>query len=240
MTNQFLPPDAANDRRSNALSCYLLSEQEKEREYLAREMHDSLGQYLLRIRHLAMLGTGDAGASPTATGYCEQISALAAEALQEMRRLIQGLRPEELDCLGFSEAVRAMVSGAAKSSATRFQVDIDEVDELLTPAAEINLFRVAQEGVNNILKHARASACRIAIKRQPRALYIGISDDGIGFNAEGADGSPSAGPGFGLSSIRERIQMLGGELKVSSVPAAGTTLRAVIPIPIQPKAQAGG
>jgi signal transduction histidine kinase len=210
----------------------LFHAQEHEKQCLAREMHDSLGQYLVRIRHLALLGTQRPGPSTAAARQCAEISSLAATAIQEMRRIIQGLRPEELDCLGFSEAVRAMVEAAAASTTTRFNIDVDQVDDLLTSSADINLFRVIQEGVNNIINHSRASLASIVIKRRPRSLWLVIRDDGVGLDPRRFSGRRQTQDGFGLSSMRERIQILGGELQMSSGPETGTTLQAEIPLPV--------
>ena len=134
------------------------------------------------------------------------------------------LRPFELDRIGFKKAVEAMISKISDSSGTRYFKDIDELDGVLNNTALIYLYRLIQEGLNNILKHAEASVVMLEVKREGDRVRLQLDDNGKGFDPSGAR------VGLGLSGMEERAKLLGGEFQLASAPGEGTRIRIVIPL----------
>jgi len=150
-----------------------------------------------------------------------QISTVASQAITEVKTISHNLRPYQLDRLGLSRAVHALLESIAPSSPTRFETSIDDVDEIFSKEAEINLYRIVQEAVNNVIKHADATEARIAIMRNPGSVTITIQDNGKGFvpqRSESKDG------GFGLIGMAERVRILGGKHTIQSAPGQGTII----------------
>ena len=229
----------------------LIDSQESERKRIATELHDSLGQHLLIIKNRALIGGEAANGDGRVTHQFHEIAASATAGIQEVRDIAYDLRPVHLDTLGLTSTIEDMVERVGHTSSTVFAADIRDVDGVLSPQAEINLYRILQESVNNISKHARASHARIAIRGDRHELRITIDDDGDGFTPDAPrsgvprSGAPSSalgvaaavaapGPalrsGVGLTGIAERVRMLGGSLAVRSAPGHGTTLSIRLPV----------
>jgi two-component system, sensor histidine kinase LadS len=223
-------PNQAAELDQQAVSHRLIASAERDRKWLAMEMHDGLGQYLLRMKNLASIGAKQQDACPSIVRKFDEISMLASKAIDEVRNISTGLRPEELDRFGFTQALLAMVETSSGAVNTRFIMEIDDIDKLLPPEQEINLFRVVQESVNNILKHSNARCAWIEIMRKPAAIELTIWDDGIGFDSSRMAKTIPFELGFGLSNMKERVKILGGELKVIAKVNEGTILRVVIPL----------
>lgn len=214
------------------ISSLLIAAAERDRKWLAMEMHDGLGQYLLRIKNLGILGAKQANTSPATLRKFEEITMIAAKAIEEVRNISSGLRPEELDRFGLTQALLAMVETSSSSVNVRFIVDIDDLDHLLLPEQEINFFRIVQESVNNILKHSKASCAWIEIGYNSGAIEATIWDDGTGFDSSRLAKTEPFELGFGLSNMKERARILGGHLSVFSKVNEGTILRLVIPVEV--------
>ena len=194
----------------------LISSQEQERRRIAGELHDGLAQRLTMMKNMALLHqqSGDISAN----GNLKEIATEAGEALREVREISHALRPYQLDYLGLKGALEALLKKAAGSSTTGFSYDIADTGDLLSKDAQINLYRVVQECVQNILKHAQASLARITLSHDGRRARLEIVDDGLGF----APRSDRAG--LGLTSISERVELLGGKLEIASQPGQGTRI----------------
>ena len=134
----------------------------------------------------------------------------------------------QLDRLGLTLAIQAIIKKVAQSSAIRFESEIDPVDDLFSPEVEINFYRIVQESLNNIVKHSEADSSMIKIKRDERSVKLAISDDGKGFDYE-SDGNGKGG--FGLTGIAERAAIINGRYTLHSVPGEGTTLALTIDLP---------
>ncbi len=208
----------------------LIASQENERQRIAGELHDGLGQNLLVIKNLAALGVRSAQNDPAKSEQFTAISHLASQAVGEVRQIAHALRPFELDRLGLTKALTWMVKPVAESSNIRFSVEMDEVDGLFPPEFEINLYRVVQESLSNILKHSQATTARLQVKREPRQVRVTIQDQGRGFVVPTA-ASASASGGMGLTDMSERVRIMGGQFSIESAPGAGTLLRLLIPLP---------
>jgi signal transduction histidine kinase len=193
----------------------------EERARLARELHDAVSQRLFSIRAHARAAQMLVARDPAkAAAEVAAIAELGAQAHAELRAVIDGLAPPELD--GLAESLRryALLAGRAHGIAVRLSVaDVPELD----PRAQAAAFRVAQEALHNALRHSDASEVHVTLTRARRRVVLEIRDDGSGFDPELASG------GLGLASMRERAAAVGGELRVSSAPGAGTRVRLAVP-----------
>ena len=196
--------------------------QELERRRLARELHDQTGQELTSV----LLGLK---AVEEAKSDAERAKALAAvreqvvETLHDVRRLAVELRPKALDDFGLAAALERLRD--TFSEQTGMRVDLESrIRDRLPPDVETALYRIVQEALTNIVKHAQANAVSIVLARKAGAVTALIEDDGRGFNHDGS------GEGLGLLGMGERLALLGGRLKVESRPGAGTTIVAEVPL----------
>jgi signal transduction histidine kinase/ligand-binding sensor domain-containing protein len=202
----------------------LIESQEQERKRVAAELHDSLGQSLQVIKGRAQLGLNRPGDSLEGTKQFEEISTAASQAIQEVRAISHALRPAELDQLGLAKAIEWMVEKTGETSTTRFGCEVDGVDRF-PPEIEITIYRIAQEGINNVLKHANAAEAILQLQREAAAVRFSIYDNGCGFE------KPPRADGQGLMGIAERVRLLGGKFEIQSAPGKGTRLTVAIPLP---------
>ncbi len=206
----------------------LIASQEAERRRIAAELHDSLGQNLILIKNRAQLAIDQAAAAPALRTEFESLREMAAQAIAEVRQISHDLRPNQLDQVGLTRALEAMIEAAAASSKFPITRQLDPVDDLFTPEAATHVYRVAQECISNILKHAQARSARVLLERDVREVCLWIEDDGRGFTAvPGELGLITSG--LGLSSIAERVRILGGKLKIDSRPGQGARIEVRIP-----------
>jgi signal transduction histidine kinase/ligand-binding sensor domain-containing protein len=207
----------------------LIESQEQERKRVAAEMHDSLGQNLLIIKNRALLGRMTVGTDGAVGEQFDEISQTASQAIDEVREIAYNLRPHHLDRLGLTKTLEAMIDRAAAASTIRFTWRIADMDGALSKESEINLYRIVQECINNILRHSQASEAEIEINRDEHGAQIRISDNGLGFVAETA--ATEVRRGFGLTGIGERVRMLGGALSIHSGAGQGTRITIKLPLP---------
>lgn len=215
----------------------LVMAQEEERRRIARDMHDQFGQQLTAlILKLGMLKEDCGGQK----GLCEQV-----ENLEEVARrldadvdfLVWELRPTALDDLGLQDALANFAHNWSK----HFRIPVEVLTrglrkEASTSEIDTMLYRIAQEALNNVAKHARASSVSILLEGRADAVSLIIEDDGVGFDAEHKSGANDEG--LGLVGIRERAALVGGTTEVESQPGEGT--RVIVRIPAPPSAQKGG
>jgi signal transduction histidine kinase/ligand-binding sensor domain-containing protein len=208
----------------------LIAREEAERKRVAGELHDSLGQDLLVVKNRALLAMHALPAGGPAHEQVAQISDVASDAIANVRRIAQNLRPYQIDRLGLTTALRSGIDAVAIASGLEFDVSVDDIDGLLSTEAEINLFRIVQESLNNVVKHAKATHVRVRIERTSDSLRLEIVDDGHGFvQLRGSQIALTPG-GMGLSGIAERTQILGGSSSVDSTPGIGTRVRVSVPL----------
>ncbi len=213
-------------RIQQEFSARLMESQENERKRIAGELHDSLGQNLLVIRNRALLGLKDDALSPHARNQLDQISAVASQSINEVREIAYDLRPYQLDRLGLTKAVASITSALATS--VKFSMSIDPIDEEVGNDHAIHVYRIVQEGINNILKHSAATEARVAIRVEGSTLRITISENGKGMPTESTSGSEGQ-RGLGLVGITERAKVLNGTVAIESTPGQGTILTVLIP-----------
>lgn len=199
-----------------------------ERHRLSRELHDSVTQSLYSVTMYAeaavrLLATGDGA---TATEHLRELRDTAQEALREMRLLIFELRPPVLSKIGLAAALQARLDSVEMRGGmqTELHIDGERKRERLSRAAEEELYHIAQEALNNILKHSNAHHVWVYLCFSDAKTILEICDDGIGF-APSAEGNG----GLGLASLQERADKMGASLKIDSSPGAGTAIRVVVP-----------
>jgi signal transduction histidine kinase/streptogramin lyase len=211
-----------------AFSRRLIESQEIERKRIAAELHDGLQQSLSIIANRANLALDKRRDPDRAFDQVSEIAATASDALKEVREIAYDLRPVELDRLGLTKALAAMAKKVSVSTGIDISADIDDVDDVFPGQSEINLYRVVQECVNNIVKHSGASRASIEIKRLDPDVSLTIQDNGKGFAMGTGGQSDGRQSGFGLIGISERARMLGGKPTIQSSPGLGTTVNVLI------------
>lgn len=199
----------------------------EERNRLARELHDSVTQVLFSLTLNLEAASGLLEKKPEKAGaLVSRSSEMAAEALAEMRSLIFELRPAALQEKGLAAALTNHVNLLRRRTGLEVSLTLEGEDRL-PPEMEFCLYRVAQEALNNAVKHARAQSVRVWYTVEPGLATLTVQDDGVGFDPLAGFGGQS----FGMIGMRERLAEAGGTLSVSSAPGSGTRLEARIPLP---------
>jgi signal transduction histidine kinase len=204
--------------------------QEEERRRFARDLHDGLGQNITAILHQLEQIAAEPGLPDAAQRRVERSLDLCARALHDTRNLARLLRPKILDDLGLCAALHWLVRTV--SDGAGFAVDVDCDSELQDANGDIAtlVFRLAQEALNNVAKHAHASHVLIRVAVHADRLHLLIADDGRGCDAGAVLAPERARLSTGLGSMHERIALFGGTLSLISSPGDGTQLRAVMPL----------
>jgi len=198
--------------------------QESERKRLSRELHDEVGQALTSI--LLRLKVLQDEKDITVIGdRLNGLRLLTSQTLEEIRRMAGDLRPMMLDDLGLLAAIRWYVQKCAEHSKINIVCKVGEDVGRLKPEIESVLYRVVQEGVTNILRHSQASNAYVIIERTPRKVLLTISDDGKGIRSDREKLT-----GLGLIGMRERVSLVGGQLRIESVPDEGTRILVELPV----------
>jgi two-component system, sensor histidine kinase LadS len=212
---------------SEQYSQSLISTLENERKRLSGEFHDSIGQNLLVIRNRILLMLKQTQTN----GQKEKLDGLAAitsETLDEIRAISQNLRPTTLDTIGLTASLSNMLARLKRSTEIKIEVVCPQnIDEIIAKELEINVYRILQELMNNVLKHSKASHATVTITQNEHQLLIEIKDDGVGFDTQKM-ALTNAGNGF--TSIKERVKILRGEMKIVSEIQKGTTVEIALPI----------
>ena len=207
-----------------AFARQLIESQEGERKRLARELHDGLAQSLLIVKNWALIGLNSLAQDHPTREHLTEISETTSLALSEVREIAHNLRPAQLERLGLTSTIKEMVQHVSNSSDIEFIAEIDNIDGLLSKESEINLYRVVQECVNNVIKHSAATKSWVSIKRTAHGARIICKDNGKGFDAE----TKLPRSGMGLTSVAERVRMIGGKYTVESALRKGATIEVVI------------
>ncbi len=211
-------------QQSRALGLSVISAQEEERRRLAREIHDGPAQLLANVVLRIDVCQRLAEENPArCTGELQQLKDLVRISLQEVRKVIFDLRPMALDDLGLVPALREV----AKAYQTRTAVEVDLAafgeERRFEPAFEVAVFRLVQEAMTNIDKHARASKIWITLERRGNDLRVSVKDNGVGFDVESVRRSAAAK--FGLHGMRERVELVGGRMDIQSAAGQGTRIQ---------------
>jgi len=205
--------------------------QEDERRRLARELHDGIGQQLTALRHrLDALARSVDGAGDASNPLYQALE-ICDSAIQETRALSRLLRPQVLDDLGLEAALNWLARHSAESGGYDVEVDVGALPSPMDGDLSTLIFRVAQEALTNVLKHARAKHVVIRLaERRDQGLQLLIVDDGEGCDVDAAFAKASDGRSTGLASMRERVRLFGGRFTVVSRPGEGMQLRVLVPL----------
>jgi signal transduction histidine kinase len=204
--------------------------QEDERRRVAQELHDQ------PVQTLIILCRGLDAVSANAMlpeGTRKQVAAArqtAEETIEGLRRIARGLRPPALDDLGLQACIGQLVTDIEERTDILAELRLPERPTRLTPEVELAIFRIAQEALSNVERHARAHNVSVALAVERNAIALFVDDDGVGFEHPAAASGPSS-TSLGLIGMTERAQLLGGNLEIVSTPGGGTQLRAVVPFP---------
>ena len=214
-------------RQLKALSRHVLEVQELERRRVAMELHDELGQSLTAIKINLQLGAQLKG--QVLADLNQECIHIVEDALLQVRRLATTLRPSMLDDLGLAPALNWI----AEQSAGRggFAVNFHHVraQARLAPDIETACFRIVQEALTNITRHAQASRVEINLRREDEAVVLSVQDDGIGFDIESMRQRAMLGGSLGVLGMQERASLIGGQLSIQSVPGKGSTVQLTCP-----------
>jgi PAS domain S-box-containing protein len=215
--------------RLQILSRQLVEVQEAERRSLARELHDEIGQALtlVKINLQAALRSPD----PMPAPHLAESIGIVDRTLQQVRKLSLDLRPSLLDDLGLVPALRWYVDRQGQLGGFTAQFAGDPLEERLPPEVEIACFRIVQEALTNVMRHAGARQVRVELRRGQEELRLTICDDGEGFDVPAAWAGAVRGESLGLLSMEERVQLLGGRIEFESEPGQGTEIRVCLPAP---------
>ncbi|HEV8339226.1 MAG TPA: sensor histidine kinase [bacterium] len=209
----------------------LLLAQEEERQRIAQDFHDHSGQIVTAlIIQLDQLAADVGAKNKQLAADLHRVRGLADQFLDDLRKLIYDLRPPVLDDLGLGPAVRWYLDSYVRPTGLDVDLKVDDLAGRLPQDLETVAFRIFQEAVTNVLRHARASRMEIRLNRKGAWLTLMVLDNGMGFDP---DGGPDASErrSLGLHGMRERAQLVDGSVQILSAPGVGTTVLARLPIP---------
>jgi len=206
--------------------------QEEERGRIARELHDGIGQNLTALKHQFALIA--ARLEPQQKDLRERMDAgiaLCAQTLEDTRVLSRLLRPQVLDDLGLEAALQWLARTLGEAGGVQVQLDLAALT-MLDSGLQTVVFRIAQEALGNVVRHARATSATVQLQSRGDWLRLAIEDDGAGFDVGDALATSSAGRSAGLTGMRERARLYGGELRIESAPGR-TRLQIAFPLAAQ-------
>jgi signal transduction histidine kinase len=216
----------ASTARMQSLAHRLVEAQENERRHIARELHDEAGQALVSLRYGLRLLEKEIDAGAAVGGRLTELVQTTDSVIDGLHRLAADLRPASLDHLGLEAALRQLSRSAATGLTVRFKAR-GLAGERLPAMMETALYRVVQEAMTNVVRHAQATRVDVLAQRRGERVLVMVEDDGVGFEL----GQARSGDHFGLLGMRERAEALGGTLTVESSPGAGTTVVVEVPCP---------
>lgn len=204
----------------------IMAAQDEERRRFARDLHDALGQHLTALR-MGLLAAERGAGDEESRRRAADLGRLAADSLDEVRRLARGLAPPVLEDFGLSVAIRRLCEDFRSAHGVEVTLTDEWPDGArLDPAVEATAYRLVQESLTNVARHAAASRVAVTLRAEPDRLRLTIRDDGRGFDP-GEQRTP--GQGLGLRSIQERAAWAGGEARISSTPGRGTIVEVWLP-----------
>lgn len=220
-----------SEQRLRFLTSQLLSAQERERKRISMELHDELGQSLtvlkLQIRAIERNLRED---QQDLKKECRELLQYLDGVIDNVRRLSRDLSPAILEDLGLSSALKYLLEGAGKHFAVQHSFEVEELDRLFPQDAQIMIYRIFQECLTNISKHAQATEVSVSIRTEAGSVSIALEDNGGGFNVTEVLGRDVTERGLGLAALDERARMLGGSLLICSEPGVGTKVVCHIPL----------
>jgi signal transduction histidine kinase len=220
-----------SEKRLRSLSSQLLKAQEKERKRLSIELHDELGQALALLKHrIRSIGKKLHEGQVLLHAECQDTNQYVDQIIDNVRRLSRDLSPSILEDLGLSSALRWLLEDFGKRHAMHTSLDIEDIDYLFSQEAQTNLYRIFQEALTNISKHADARHVSFTVKKKDSRVYFMMEDNGKGFAVNQVKEMQSFEKGMGLAAMEERVHMLGANLDLQSKENRGTRVSFWVPI----------
>jgi PAS domain S-box-containing protein len=214
-----------SERELRFLSSQLLSAQEKERRRLSIELHDELGQALMVLKlKLRSIREGLRPEQRSLQATCDELLGYINDVSENVRRLSRDLSPNILEDLGLSAAIRWLVEKSCKHSNLKSTLEMTELEGLFTRERQITVYRIVQECLTNIAKHAQASHVSVTVTKQDDLFFFRVEDNGKGFDVDEVLGKDPRTKGLGLAAMYERTRMLKGSLDIWSQKGAGTLI----------------
>lgn len=218
-----------SERQLKILAAQLLNVQETERSRIAKELHDELGQAMMLLKFQLSAIRKHLGDKSLENEF-KQILINFDNVIESIRRLSRDLRPTVLENLGLSAAVKYLLEEFSKNLHLEASIDIEDVDDLLPPQVQLNIYRIFQEALTNIGRHARARHISSCLKSHDGRICVEIQDDGKGFNVKDVFNNSPKTRNFGLATINERIKLIGGSLDLQSQAESGTKIAFSVPV----------
>lgn len=220
-----------SEERLYFLSSRLLTAQETERKRISIELHDELGQALIALKlRLSSIQRKLRKDQKVLRDECEYTRGSIDQIIENVRRLSQGLSPNLLENLGLTAALRRLIDDLTKENKIETSLDIADVDNSLSQKRQLIIYRIFQEALTNIRRHAQATRISVVIKKEKDSLSFWVEDDGKGFDVKQAMMRDFTEKGLGLAAMEERVRMLGGFLDIRSEVGKGTKIGFTIPI----------
>ncbi|HVQ35177.1 MAG TPA: sensor histidine kinase [Candidatus Bathyarchaeia archaeon] len=214
-------------QESNAALRRINEALENEARRIAHALHDDVGPLLVAV-HMALHGI-DRETPEVLSRRVGEVREKLDHLEDQLRQLSHELRPTVLEEVGLEAALNALASGVAIRAGVPITITCPSADGL-SVTAQTALYRIVQQALINVGKHARATRASVRVTKEPRRIRCSIADDGVGFDAHGAGAVPAASGGLGLVGMRERATALGGTFEVSSAPGGGTVVQVTIPV----------
>ena len=214
--------------RLQVLSRRLVTAQETERRSIARELHDEIGQSLtaMQLNLQALLQSAAEGDRPRLRVTLETVERV----LEQVHHLALNLRPSMLDDLGLEPALVWLTNRQAEIAGIKGEVRVGTLAHRLDTVLETECFRIAQEALTNVVRHAQARAVTVGLRQDAGQIHLSVQDDGIGFDVVAMTERAVRGASLGLLSMEERAELVGGQLEFNSVPGQGTEVHAWFPL----------
>jgi signal transduction histidine kinase len=211
-----------------------ITAQEEERKRIARELHDQTSQDLAALMlSLDTCALGLTTDKPELDQHLQMARSIAETMLANTRRLINDLRPSLLDDLGLAAAIAWYGEQRLQPTGVALEFQCDQMEVRLPSYLETALFRITQEALTNVVRHAHASTVHVTLRVHDHAVYLTVLDDGSGFEGPATTWTGPERHGLGLLGMRERVTTLGGEMSVESEPGRGTAITVTVPLPPQ-------
>lgn len=226
--NDTLDELETNQARLRELAVQVIDAQEGERKRIARELHDDTAQVL--FAQLLSVTALKSSTNDEVRQTAERLESMTVEAIEGVRRLALELRPPALDDLGAREALGDLAQRFSEQSGIDVVLDVNGVRDRLAPELELVLYRVAQEALTNVVKHASAKHASVTLTRHPTRVELTIDDDGTGFSPTLDRVRDESGLGLGLFGMAERAALVGGSFSITPLSPSGVRVRVSIPI----------
>jgi PAS domain S-box-containing protein len=221
----------SSQQKLRYLTSKLITAQEQEQKRISKELHDELGQALLALKlQTRSIEQKLGNRNPGLRSKCLEMLAYIDEVVENVHRLSRDLSPLILENLGLSSALRWLVEDVSKRSRVEYSIEVQDIEGIFTPSSQILIYRIFQECLTNIAKHAQASQMSLFIQRKRGSVVFRVEDNGRGFDPDRVVQGGVVNRGLGLTAMDERVRMLGGTLKIDSSEAAGTKVTFEIPL----------